>query len=430
MRKVGLVSLVLMLCAINAMAQSNIDFNILGAGARARGMGGAFIGVADDATAIGWNPAGIAQLDKMEASAVGLFNTKKATETENWNYPLYTWDSTASSEASANHIAPSFFSLVIPFKATDRNVVIGVAYNRLIDMGWARSKDTTYPAYSVERNWKGTGGVDAITPALAVQLTPKFSIGLAGNIVMNGYKETYDANYSDGDYYKTTYEESYSGFNLNSGLLAQLNKQLTVGAMFRFPFTLTVDDVKSSYSSSYAGSGSGTGQKYEISMPMMFGVGMAFRPSENMTLAFDYERRNYSSTEMTGPYSSSGGDTTYNWGMRDVNQFRVGMEYLFIGQSAVFPVRLGFRTNPQIWPAETWNEDAASNWTADSTGLNGMVFTGGFGMKFGNIWFDVAGEYGLTTTSKWERFDYDGYTYKDEIKENSLNILASCIFHF
>lgn len=32
------------------------DWNFTGVGARAAGMGGAFIGVADDATAISWNP--------------------------------------------------------------------------------------------------------------------------------------------------------------------------------------------------------------------------------------------------------------------------------------------------------------------------------------------------------------------------------------
>ena len=40
-----------------------------GLGARAESMGGAFIGVADDWTAIYWNPAGLAQL---HGAGVGL----------------------------------------------------------------------------------------------------------------------------------------------------------------------------------------------------------------------------------------------------------------------------------------------------------------------------------------------------------------------
>ncbi|MCJ7810524.1 MAG: hypothetical protein MUP26_09715, partial [Desulfobulbaceae bacterium] len=36
--------------------------NPVGSGARALGMGGAFIAIADDATAASWNPAGLIQL--------------------------------------------------------------------------------------------------------------------------------------------------------------------------------------------------------------------------------------------------------------------------------------------------------------------------------------------------------------------------------
>ncbi len=43
------------------------DFLAFGAGARALGMGGAFVAVSDDATAVYWNPAGLTQLRKKEA---------------------------------------------------------------------------------------------------------------------------------------------------------------------------------------------------------------------------------------------------------------------------------------------------------------------------------------------------------------------------
>ncbi|MCU0645955.1 MAG: hypothetical protein MUC94_17060, partial [bacterium] len=56
-------------------AQGVLDFNFIGAGARARGMGGAFIGGADDATAASWNPAGLVFLEKMEASATYVYSS-------------------------------------------------------------------------------------------------------------------------------------------------------------------------------------------------------------------------------------------------------------------------------------------------------------------------------------------------------------------
>ena len=45
----------------------------VGSGARATGIGSAFIAVADDATAASWNPAGLIQLERPEVSTVGSY---------------------------------------------------------------------------------------------------------------------------------------------------------------------------------------------------------------------------------------------------------------------------------------------------------------------------------------------------------------------
>lgn len=46
----------------------------LGSGARALGMGGAFLARADDATAASWNPAGISYLRRPEVSVLSLIH--------------------------------------------------------------------------------------------------------------------------------------------------------------------------------------------------------------------------------------------------------------------------------------------------------------------------------------------------------------------
>ena len=76
-----LLLLVLFICS----NLSAIDWNITGAGARAAGMGGAFIGVADDATAITWNPAGLTQLYRPEVSLV----TRYIAESYKYESTLY-----------------------------------------------------------------------------------------------------------------------------------------------------------------------------------------------------------------------------------------------------------------------------------------------------------------------------------------------------
>lgn len=52
----------------------------LGAGARAAGLGNAFVALADDSTAIYWNPAGLTQLQTKEASLMSAFGGKSELE--------------------------------------------------------------------------------------------------------------------------------------------------------------------------------------------------------------------------------------------------------------------------------------------------------------------------------------------------------------
>ncbi len=49
------------------------DFMMIGAGVRSLGMGGAFAALADDGSAMYWNPAGISQIRKSEISAMHAF---------------------------------------------------------------------------------------------------------------------------------------------------------------------------------------------------------------------------------------------------------------------------------------------------------------------------------------------------------------------
>lgn len=62
------------------------DFMMIGAGARSLGMGGAFSAVADDGSAIYWNPAGIAQIRNSEISAMHAFLYSGLAAYDNLSY--------------------------------------------------------------------------------------------------------------------------------------------------------------------------------------------------------------------------------------------------------------------------------------------------------------------------------------------------------
>jgi hypothetical protein len=88
--------------------------NPVGSGARALGMGGAFIGVADDATAASWNPAGLIQLETPEMSFVGAYNHRSEDTT-------YVAFPEASGPQSVTTWDVNYLSAAYPFAAFGKN---------------------------------------------------------------------------------------------------------------------------------------------------------------------------------------------------------------------------------------------------------------------------------------------------------------------
>lgn len=118
----------LLLFAASALAQntdiealSGLQFNFGNPGARSLGMGGAFIGLADDASAAESNPAGLTILRKTEASLELRRTTIAQRFVTGGTYPFITSEDFPSQQASV-----SFASVVVPL----RPAVLAVYYHR------------------------------------------------------------------------------------------------------------------------------------------------------------------------------------------------------------------------------------------------------------------------------------------------------------
>jgi long-chain fatty acid transport protein len=66
----------------SAEANAGVQFNFGSPGARSLGLGGAFVGIADDATAVFINPAGLTQMVKMEVALEGRVSSYTNTFTQ------------------------------------------------------------------------------------------------------------------------------------------------------------------------------------------------------------------------------------------------------------------------------------------------------------------------------------------------------------
>ena len=385
-----LIGFLVLFFSVNLFAA---DWNITGAGARAAGLGGAFIAVADDATAIVWNPAGLTQLYRPEISIVTKFNA------EDWEYKS-SYDDDASNKH--DHFAFNFASAAYPFM--NGKLVMAIAYQQQLD--W----------YSEWKDWdeKSTGGANSISSGLAFRLLPIISIGFSTNIWLgNADEETYSSYYFDDEYVERTI--SFSGFNMAFGLMVDFNNlqnpiPLKLGMMMRTPFDLGVE-VDADYEFSPE-----LHYKNTVDMPIMLGFGASYRIGDYFTLSTDYEIRGYGDSKI---HYELGGTSDLSDSGEDLSQIRVGAEYLIVTDFAVIPLRTGFKTIPTLIANGEGEE------YTDQTIGTGFSF--GTGLIFDRIAIDATFE-----MSSYEQTWDDWPNIGDDESETSTkyNTTISTIFYF
>jgi hypothetical protein len=195
---------------------------------------------------------------------------------------------------------------------------------------------------------------------------------------------------------------TYGGINYTVGFLVDFDGMkkpvpIKLGAALRTPFELEVDgDVTSE---------DNTGRERwkfvnTVEMPLMVGVGASGRIGENLTLSVDYETRLYSDKNVYKTKDGIPSDTVrLSAGKSDLNQVRVGAEYLIVTSIAVIPIRVGFRTAPTLRA----DRSAQSGWGDQVVGTG---FTLGAGFVRESFAFDVT--YARTTTE--QRYLYTSAT--------------------
>jgi hypothetical protein len=106
--------------------QIPLQFDFLNPGAKSLAMGGAFSGVADDATATLANPAGLIQIGQREVSLEGRVTSNNARFLQGGrlsgtvlNEGLDTVSGPQFGDSRGTHAGPTFLSVVLPFARTD-----------------------------------------------------------------------------------------------------------------------------------------------------------------------------------------------------------------------------------------------------------------------------------------------------------------------
>jgi long-subunit fatty acid transport protein len=343
------------------LAQNFYDFK--GVGARAAGMAFAFNAVADDATAISWNPAGLTQLKKPELSVIQRLQFEEVIfDDQNDNSLSYTLEGNP-------YYTLDYISVILPVSLGDRNLVLGVAYQNQINFKF--TQNTTFPYSDHEGSSKGTTTVNSASLAGGLQLTDFLSFGASFNYYFslgNQNQWNYIYRHPDHTFYSDHTEVySFSGFNVIGGLFVDLgsfNVPLKLAARVNTPLKLKNDfSILMDYHGQYTDNdiyrvitkqGSET-----FNIPLIIGTGASYRFGDWLTLAMDYDLKPFKDAERNASYREYN-DFNYTpprdemvdstdllvQSNDNLNQFRVGLEYIFHPEAALIPVRVGWKNNP------------------------------------------------------------------------------------
>ena len=392
--------------------------NPVGSGARAIGMGGAFIAVADDATAASWNPGGLIQLETPEISVVIDHQDRQESISFESN-PESDGRETVTIE-SLNYLSAAY-----PFQIGTRNMIVSLNYQRLYDFNrhWKFEIDAGSNTIS-DIDYKQEGALYALGLAYAAMITKNMSVGFTLNywgdaVYENGWEQTYSETTTVTFpmfpsvqiqlFDKYLEEYAFSGSNANLGFLYNFSEKWTLGGVVKLPFAADLEH------RSFKNDELLNTSDDELDMPLSYGIGLAYRYSDAFTVSADIYRTHWEDfiyRTASGVESSPVSDKAISESDIDPTTWvRLGAEYLYIGNKVVIPFRAGVFYDPA--PAERSPDRY-------------LGFALGSGIAYKNFVWDIA--YQFRYGDDVGRSMLQNYGFSQDTTEH--NIYTSVIFHF
>ncbi len=385
----GLSFLLWSICSANGL-------NLNSLGSRALAMGGAFVGLADDFSALHWNPAGIAQFDSFYFGFYGVDiipSGEYKMDIPTIIGPITLVDAQTQRMNYLAGMGAFYFPL-------SNNLVAGVGIYVPSGLGskWD-GEDFKLLSMNKTYEWESRIGMVTIAPALALKLSEKLLLGASLNINYAQFKVKTHAGSEDLGIDIGQYEESLSGWGYGAtlGILLKPNDMLSLGGTLRTSSTISFSgDISISkinilsmipgtplYGANIPTTSS---VEREVTWPMWLAGGIALKPFKELTITADAQWTQWSKidvfkTEYEDPIWNLLIDKERPMHWDDVLQIRVGAEYRINN----FAVRGGYYWDPSPAPDKTMNV-LLPNYDFN-------VFTAGIGYNLDGLQIDIGFEY-------------------------------------
>ncbi len=318
--------------------------NLNGLGSRAISMGGAFMGLANDYSAIFWNPAGLTQLRHPQFFLSGTVLVPKGT---------YTF---APAGVDAKTLGRIYQAGILGYlHPIGDSIIVGLAAYTPSGIGteWdgvalsPLSKGTAF-------DWESMFGVFTLSPVVAVKLSEWVSVGATFNVnyaLLNTKKPAVLGQYT----------EKLHGwaYGATIGIHVRPASWISFGGTYRTQSTVTLKGTADMPGAALLGFPTSSDASRGATYPMWFGGGVAIKPIPSLTITADAQFTNwkklqeidviYSSAQWQGAFAPSG-TFLLNWENR--TQFRFGVEYMV---NSNWAVRAGYYTDKDPSPDNTLN---------------------------------------------------------------------------
>lgn len=228
-------------------------------GSKAIGMGTAFTGIADDASAVFYNPGGL------------VFNKK-----DTWYCELYTYritlnydytEGSRTEESSEAAINPGFF-----ISKRYGDWALGFGYYIPFAGGGSAYDDFLGNGYDLE----SSAGFAAVTPAVAYKLRPNLSVGMGLSVYMGGVEREKDGVEMEYD--------GIAGYGGHISLMYRPTEKWRIGFTARSPVPIEMDgevkiagikydsEIEFTFPSSYT-----LGLGYQLNPNVLFSLSLSYR---------------------------------------------------------------------------------------------------------------------------------------------------------
>ncbi len=367
-----------------------LEYAGFGVGARALGMGTAFLPVANDFTATHWNPAGLAQIKKFEITG-GLSHLSLNNSARYFGNSL----DRSGSATDLNNLG-----LVIPVPTLQGSLTFALGFNKVNNFSSALGFDTyntissiiptlynddpdydmAYQLYlndddgftpfldNLQQNGTVTesGGINNWSFSGAIEVAQNLHLGLTLNFLSGSYR--YDRLFVEEDTRNmyTVHPDNLdrfeldnrltadvSGFNAKLGILFNPIPFLRIGGTIKPPSTFHVDERFSAYGQSWFDDGDYFNYEirgetdYRVVTPWTFGAGAAFS-LRGFTLAGSLEHTDWTQLEFRDATSDVMRENPL---IRDLltptTTLRAGVEYMI--PAADLALRAGYFVQPSAF---------------------------------------------------------------------------------